>query len=169
MNIRVAAFFVALIALIPLGACEQTVSTITNVDENVGPYNVTFNVPGVRDFYYEIADPRSFSGSGEYAGTTGTVYDLTAKDRHTDERLMVKIARYDTPVARAMTQSFTNMRTPDWVAHNPFYGTIWIYYNIISGYSVYVTIDEYTMITLNSDMSQNAIGKIAETLRVETE
>jgi len=155
---------VAILAVLGVGTAD---STVTNASQRVGQYNVSFSIPGERNFIYEITEPKSFAGSGQFAGMTGTSCGLKATDRNTEEYLLVIIAKYDDPIAQAAYEIFTDSKTPDWIATNPNYGRVRIYYNIISQYSAYVVIDKYTMASLRSDMSRPAFQKIAESLHID--
>jgi hypothetical protein len=160
--VRLAMPFIFLIALSPLGISEDT-----TLHEKVGSYNVSFTVPGERNFNREISDPSSFSGEGDFTGMNGMGCSLKATDEDNGEYLWVIIQKYDTPVAQAATKIFTDSRTPDWIEDNPIHGMIPIYYSIISGYSSHAAIDEYTKMHLVSDMSQSATRKIVQTLYIE--
>lgn len=150
-----------------LFAVSIPTAAATEVNEKVGLYKVTFTVPGERNFYYEISDPSPFFGKEKFAGMNGTGCGLKTMDKNTNEHLDIVIASYDTPVAQAVRKIFADSDNPDWMENNPIHGMISIYYNIIVGYSSYVVVDEYILVSLYSNMSQNAIRAIARTLHIE--
>jgi hypothetical protein len=160
---------IAIMAILVMLCTGIADSTVTNVSQQVGQYNITFSIPSERDFNYKIAGPIPLTTSSQWAGRTGTRCTLDAVDQDTDDSLFMLIAKYDDPIAQAICNSFTDTQTPNWVATNPNFGDILIYYNNISQYSAYIVIDEYTMVNLHADFSKNAFQTILGSLNVETE
>jgi hypothetical protein len=160
---------IATMAILVMLCTGTTGSAVTNVNQQVGQYNITFSIPDERNFNYKIAGPIPLTTTaGQWAGRTGTRSILEAVDQYTNDSLFMGIAKYDDPIAQAMCNSFAASQTPNWVAFNPNFEDILIYYNNISQYSAYIVINEYTVVYLNADFSKKDFQSILGSLIVET-
>lgn len=143
---------IAIMAILVMLCAGTTDSAVTNVNQQVGQYNITFSIPDERNFNYMIAGPIPLTTTaGQWAGRRGTICTLEAVDQDTNDSLFMVIEKYDDPIAQAMCNSFAASHTPNWIATNPNFGNILMYYNNISQYSAYIVIDEYTVVNLNAD------------------
>jgi hypothetical protein len=154
--------FILIAALIALGSA---VAEPTNTNElyHVGPYNVSFSLPGVRDFDENISGPTTFK---TWKGITGTDCNLDLVDQNTGESINISFIKWDTPIANDAYKNILPSENPAWFVQS-VYGDCPIFWNIIHQYRAWLVRDEYTLIFLRSDMSRTAFAKFVVSLRVD--
>lgn len=137
---------------------------ITHESYTVEPYDLYFDLIGVRNLEMKITELEPFTTSK----CSGERCSLYLKDLNTDESLELQIIRYDTPRAKQMVYDFTDLNEAGGCVESS-YGTCFVCWDMFSGFSAGMEIDEYTFCGVASSMSWKATEMVIKTLRVEAD
>lgn len=136
---------------------------VQNQTHAIGPYNISFDLIGVRDLNSHQHIPEKF----EAKLSSGINFNLVLEDNNTGESLQVQILEYDNPVAKDAVNDIANPYDSYGMVDS-IYGTWFVSSgSMLSGFKSGQAIDDHVACFVFSDMSWHAIERILETLRIQ--
>jgi len=134
---------------------------VTNHSYVVGPYTLSFDLIGIRDLEPTIWSAEAF----QTERSDGVRYELSLKDKTTNESVDIGILRYRNPAAKSSVTD--DYRTGDFWTEGA-YGSWLSRADTFTGLFIEKqAIDAYTLCYIHSGLSWKATEKLLQTLYVK--
>jgi len=161
---------ISIILLMLLSMIAFADPIITKQSYVMGPYNISFDLIGIRDIEPSIKVAEAF----QVEISDGVRYELSLSDNNTEESVDIGILRYKQPVAKGFEDSSNKHAMVDMplstnIVDRGTHGYSWVVpYSAFTGsYSTEKSINDYTLIFIDSTLSWKATEKLLETFYVD--
>jgi hypothetical protein len=128
----------------------------------MGPYNISFDLLGIRDLEPSIREPEEFQARI----SDGIRYDLILEDKNSDESIEIQILKYNNPIAKDASNS-ADYESANYLAEGA-YGPWFVYSDMFSGLTTRQAVGNYTLCHVTSTMSWRTTERLLETLHVNS-
>jgi hypothetical protein len=142
--------------------CASAEPAASNQTHAIGPYNISFDLIGVRNLESIQMTPEKF----EVKISPSIRFVLYLNDKITNESLEFQIVKYDKPVAKDVAKSLANPDDASGMVEG-IYGIWFVRWSMFSGFSSTQAIDDYVICNIGSSMSWPATERLLKTLRIQ--